>query len=782
MAQQVTAPPASHTHPETKGARIHIDGIVQGVGFRPFVYGLAGRLGLRGWVRNTSAGVDIEVEGTQDSLAGFVDGLRLEAPPLAHIDSIWVDAMAPSGYMDFEIIASQPLEAGFQPISPDVSMCPDCRRELLDPDDRRYRYPFINCTNCGPRFTIIKDIPYDRPLTTMAEFDMCPACQAEYNDPLDRRFHAQPVACPECGPHIWCQINGQRRADGDDALRMARSVLRKGSIMAVKGLGGFHLACDATNAEAVQTLRQRKGRVDKPFALMMADLDAVRRHCFLSPEEAELLESRQRPIVVLDRLPDSSLAESLAPGQWTVGVMLPYTPLHVLLLEPEPGFPDALVMTSGNLSEEPIATDNEEALGRLSQLADAFLLHNRDIETRCDDSVALVAAKGPYLIRRSRGYAPAPLPLPIDMPPVLATGAELKNTFCLTRDRYAFLSHHIGDLENYETLEAFETGISHYERLFRVTPELVSYDLHPDYLATRYARALAETGLPSIGVQHHHAHVAAGMADAGLDGSSKVLGISFDGTGYGDDGLIWGGEVLWADYLGYERLFHLKPFPMPGGDAAVRQPWRLALGLLHQLGVDWDPALSPVSHASELERKILAQQLAQGVNTPMTTSMGRLFDAVASLAGLRHEMNYEGQAAIELEAIANPSESGAYPLAIGEDGEIDPGPLVSAILDDLRAIVPAAAISARFHHGLSDMVAEVSLRARRSHGAQTVVLSGGVWQNRLLLERVAPDLARREFDVIVHRQVPANDGGLALGQAVIAGARAVAGLVPGYGR
>jgi len=782
VAERVTPSPTDVLGKRTQGARIHIDGIVQGVGFRPFVYGLARRLDLRGWVRNTSAGVDIEVDGSQSALASFVDGLRLEAPPLAQIDSIQIEAIPFNGFDDFEIVTSQTVEAAFQPISPDVSLCDDCLRELLDPKDRRYRYPFINCTNCGPRFTIIKDVPYDRPLTTMAEFAMCPECRSEYEDPLDRRFHAQPVACPSCGPQVWCQINGQLRADGDDAIRMARGQIREGRILAVKGLGGFHLACDATNIEAVATLRQRKGRVDKPFALMMPDLETVRRHCVVNQAEAELLESRQRPIVVLDRRADSPLAEGLAPGQTTVGVMLPYTPLHVLLLEAAPDFPDALVMTSGNLSEEPIATDNDEAISRLSQLADAFLLHDRQIETRCDDSVVRVTGGAPYPIRRSRGYAPAPLALPIDMPSVLATGAELKNTFCLTRDRYAFLSHHIGNLENYETLEAFETGIRHFERLFRVTPEVIAYDLHPNYLATRYAKSRSEAGLPSVGIQHHHAHVAAGMADAGLDGSSRVLGVAFDGTGYGDDGLIWGGEFLWADYLGYDRVFHLKAFPMPGGDAAVRGPWRLALGLLHGLGLDWDPTLSPVSHASDAERKIIFQQLCQGLNSPLTTSMGRLFDAVASLIGLRHEVNYEGQAAIELEAIADPDESGAYAFAFGQDGQIDPAPVVSAIIDDLRADIPAPLISARFHHGLADLVAEACLRARRSHNASTVVLSGGVWQNRLLLERVVPDLVQRDFEVIVHRQVPANDGGLALGQAVIAGARAAAGLVPAVRR
>ena len=589
---------------EAQGLSIHITGIVQGVGFRPFVYGLAVRTGLSGWVRNTSSGVDIEVDGPAAALDGFTAALRNELPPLARIDSLVATPRPADGFTGFNILASQAQEGAFQPISPDMAICSDCRRELFDPADRRYRYPFINCTNCGPRFTIIRDIPYDRPLTTMAPFPLCSDCAAEYHNPLDRRFHAQPVACPACGPRVWLERPGETAelAGGDHALAAARALLGKGAILAVKGLGGFHLACDATNDAAVATLRRRKLRVDKPFAVMLPDLDAVRRHCLLSETEAALLSSPGRPIVIVPRHLDSTIAAAVAPGQTTIGVMLPYTPLHYLLLERAAGFTEALVMTSGNLSEEPIAYSNEAARERLGALADAFLLHNRDIYTRCDDSVVRVvkkrettdftddtdleaagengarAIKAPVArashtlpLRRSRGYAPYPVRLPWSAAPLLATGAELKNTFCLTRDDYAFLSHHIGDLENYETLVAFLDGVTHMERLFRARPQAIAYDLHPNYLATRYAQERAEReGLPAIGVQHHHAHIAAGMAEHGLPPDAAVIGVAFDGTGYGDDGAIWGGEFLVGGYGGYERAAHLRYSLLPGGDRAVR--------------------------------------------------------------------------------------------------------------------------------------------------------------------------------------------------------------------
>ena len=771
---------------QLSGARIHIQGIVQGVGFRPFVYALALRLGLNGWVRNTSAGVDIEVDGPQPQLEAFARALQAEAPPLSHIDSLDVVYGPPNGFAGFEIVHSQAIEAAFIPISPDVCICADCLRELFTPTDRRYRYPFINCTNCGPRFTIIQDIPYDRPNTTMAPFPMCPDCAGEYRDPLDRRFHAQPVACPVCGPQVWLERSGDPEplSRGDQAIRQARAWLREGKIVAVKGLGGFHLACDATNSQAVETLRQRKLRVGKPFALMMADLETVEQHCQLSPQAAEILQSRQRPVVILPRRPDSTIAEAVTPGQHTLGVMLPYTPLHYLLFaDPDrsPAVYDLppLVMTSGNLSEEPIATGNLEARQRLSSLADAFLMHDREIYTRCDDSVvrSLPGSGRIYPLRRARGYAPDPLRLPLELPPILATGAELKNTFCLTRERYAFLSHHIGDLENYETLQSFEQGIRHYERLFRIQPERIAYDLHPDYLATRYAleRACRED-LPAIGVQHHHAHIAAGMADNGLDGARPVIGIALDGTGYGPDGAIWGGEFMLADYAGYQRLAHLAYVPLPGGDRAVREPWRIALAWLAQAGIEWDEDLPPVSHARRVAGAgtdplaVIRHQLDRRLNAPLTSSMGRLFDAVASIAGVRQAVTYEAQAAIELEALADPAESGVYPLELS--GELlDPASMLHALVRDLRLGASLPVLSARFHNGIAEAVRLVCNQLRAQHGLQQVVLSGGVWQNMFLLEQAISRLQQDGFTVLLHHQVPTNDGGLALGQALIASAQ-----------
>lgn len=774
---------------ERCGASIHITGIVQGVGFRPFVYGLASRFGLEGWVRNTSAGVDIEADGERAALEEFVRALRSELPPLARIDTFEVSYGPARGLQGFEIVHSEAVPGAFQPLSPDVCICEDCLRELFDPADRRYRYPFINCTNCGPRFTIITDIPYDRPNTTMAAFSMCPDCAAEYENPLDRRFHAQPVACPVCGPQVWLEAaDGQRIADGDEAIRAARRLLAEGKILAVKGLGGFHLACNALDAVAVSELRRRKLRVDKPFALMMPDLATVERHCRVGPAERQLLESRPRPIVLLERLPESPIAAEVAPLQHTLGVMLPYTPLHYLLMTDDASRPvedgslPALVMTSGNLSEEPIATDNDEARRRLASLADAFLMHDRDIRTRCDDSVVRVfdppagqtLAPRPspmYFLRRSRGYAPDAIQIPLDAPPLLACGPELKNTFCLTRERYAFLSHHIGDMENYETLQSFQDGVQHFEHMFRIRPEALAHDLHPDYLATRYALERAESeNLPLIGVQHHHAHVAACMADNGLTGASPVIGLAFDGTGYGTDGAIWGGEFLIADYAGFRRAAHLAYFPLPGGDAAIRRPARTALALLWSLGVEWEEHLPPCTDLCAEERLALRLQLERGLNVLPTSSLGRLFDAAAALAGVRQRVNYEAQAAIEFEAAADPNEPAAYPFELR--GEVlDPRPAILALLADCAANVSLAAVSARFHNGLAQAARQVCARLRAESGLTTVVLSGGVWQNMLLLERTVAALAADGFAVHVHRQVPANDGGLALGQALIAAVR-----------
>jgi hydrogenase maturation protein HypF len=753
-----------------RAVRIQIQGVVQGVGFRPFVYGLAQRHALTGWVRNTSGGVQIEAEGEAEALEAFVSELETQAPPLAHIDQVVHEDFDAPGFSIFEILSSEPKPGEYQPISPDVSLCDDCRAELHDPADRRYRYPFINCTNCGPRFTIITDIPYDRPNTTMADFALCPDCAEEYENPLDRRFHAQPVACPICGPHIWLEVPGEPAVEREDALLAARQLLQNGAILAIKGLGGFHLACDAMNDAAVRRLRERKLRVDKPFALMMYDLAAVKRECELDPADVELLTSLERPIVIVKRRADSRVSLAAAPGQATLGVMLPYTPLHELLLEPAQGFPAALVMTSGNISEEPIATGNEEARERLGGLADGFLLHNRPIRTRCDDSVVRSFEGGVYPLRRARGYAPYPIHLAWEGPSILAAGAELKNTFCLTRGRYAFLSHHIGDMENFETLQAFEDAVEHYQKLFRVQPQVIACDLHPDYMATRYARDIAQqTGLQILGVQHHHAHIAACMAEHGLTTDERVIGLSFDGTGYGEDGAIWGGEVLYCGYGSFERLSHLAYVPLPGGDQAARQPWRVALAWLQHAGQAWDEDLPPVQAAGEAERDVIARMLASGLNSPPTSSLGRLFDTVSALCGVREVVNYEAQAAIELEALLDPDERDGYSFDI-DDGIFDAAPVIAAVVKDHRRGVSIGRISARFHNGLARAALELCVQARANTGCSVVALSGGVWQNMVLLRRTVALMRGNGFDVLIHRVIPANDGGLALGQAAVAAA------------
>lgn len=753
------------------GLKVWVRGIVQGVGFRPFIYTLAESIGLKGWVKNTSSGVEIEVSGSTEQLERFVAAIRSEAPPLARIDDLRTKPIKTNGFDTFQILESQPEAGAFMPISPDVAICPDCRRELFDPTDRRFRYPFINCTNCGPRFSIIRDIPYDRPYTTMASFALCPACRAEYEDPRDRRFHAQPVACPHCGPQVWLEVHGQRLAARDDALLRARELLKAGKILAVKGLGGFHLACDAANAAAVSELRRRKKRSDKPFALMAFDLETIQKHCLTTPEEEALLLSRQAPVVLLRKKPDSTVAEAAAPWQTTLGFMLPYTPLHLLLLEKAAGFPEVLVMTSGNLSEEPIAYRDEEGRERLVDLADAFLLHDRPIHMRVDDSVMRSMLGAAYPIRRARGFAPDPLALPRPVPPMLAAGAELKNTFCLARDRYAFLSHHIGDLENYETLRSFEDGIRHYERLFRVQPGLIACDLHPNYLSTRYAQQRAQAeNLPLAAVQHHHAHLAACLAENGWDTPEPVIGLSFDGTGFGPDGAIWGGEFLLGGYQEYSRRFHLAYVPLPGGDSTVRKPARMALAHLWAAGMEWEADLPPVETLCEEERTLLRAQMEHSINSPLTSSMGRFFDAASALIGIRQQATYEGQAAIEFEAIAqtaDPNESAVYPFEVS-NGIIDPAPLWQALLADWRRGSRPAEIAARFHNSITRLAVEVCLAIRAETGVQTAALSGGVWQNRYLLEHTVPALQKEGFHVLVHHQLPPNDGCIAYGQIMVA--------------
>ncbi len=776
------------------GLQVSIHGIVQGVGFRPFVYNLAAKYNLFGWVKNTSGGVEIRIEGKPGQLESFLTALQDQAPPLSQIDSLSTKEIPPNGFEDFQIQHSQAAAEGFQPISPDVSVCDQCLEELLAPGDRRYRYPFINCTNCGPRFTIIKDIPYDRPQTTMAKFPMCGPCREEYENPQDRRFHAQPVACPDCGPQIWLEEKAksgegifQTTAKQEQALERAQTLLADGRILAVKGLGGFHLACDAQNPEAVAALRNRKMRPDKPLAVMMPDLKTIQKHCDVSQAEESLLTSIKRPIVLLQKKSSSPLPALLAPGQTTLGVMLPYTPLHYLLFSEEDRYPEAafsvLVMTSGNLSDNPILIDNQEISRKLGAAVDALLLHDRDIYLHCDDSVVRIpdpeypCLSQPYPIRRSRGYAPYPLKLTLETAPILGVGAEQKSVFCLSKNRYAFLSQHIGDLKNFETLQVFEKSIRHFQALFRAAPERIAHDLHPDYLSTRYAldRCAAEE-IPSTAVQHHHAHIASCLAENQHPAGHPVIGVAFDGTGLGTDGQIWGGEFLVADYQKFERVGQLRYTPLPGGDLAVREPWRMALSYLHSLDLGWDAAYTPVKHAltardPHLKLRaidLLRKQLASGLNAPDTSSMGRLFDAVSSLIGIRQLTSYEGQAAVELEAIADPDESAAYSFELSRAGIIDPAPLFQELIRDLRRGIPQARISARFHNGVAAMVLRVCQHIRQETGIDRVALSGGVWQNITLLTNTYQLLLQENFQVFIHQKVPANDGGIALGQVAIA--------------
>lgn len=784
---------------------IHVRGVVQGVGFRPFVYNLATHLQLRGWVRNTSAGVEILLCGPTERLQHFLDSLSTHPPPLARIEEVHVTPQASLLPAEgFVILESAKQEGAFQAVSADMAICPDCEQELLDPSNRRYLYPFITCTHCGPRFTIIRDLPYDRPLTTMADFPLCEKCAQEYHNPADRRFHAQPIACPVCGPSVQFISRGQVQGVTSislhlEAILCARRWLRAGKILAIKGLGGFHLACDATNAEAVAELRRRKGRAEKPFALMAADLKTVERFCEISSAERALLLSRQRPIVLLRKRPGIELP-GIAPGLDRLGIMLPYTPLHVLLLNQHnpilnrEAVPPLLVMTSGNLSDEPIAIDNEEAWQRLHPLADAFLVHNRPIQTRCDDSVVGVnlAAGEPFTVyfRRSRGYAPEAVILPFAAEPVLAVGGELKNTFCLVREQYAFLSQHIGDLENYETLQAFEKTIKHLEHLFRVSPSEIACDLHPAYLSTRYAQERAQAeGIPLLQVQHHHAHIAACMADAGLE-EQTVIGLAYDGTGYGTDGHIWGGEVLLASYAGFERLAHLEYLPLPGGDAAIRHPWRIAYAYALALGLEIED-LPWLRNIPAQARHVVRAQCENGINLALTSSLGRLFDAVAALCGLRQQVHYEAQAAMELEThsrrwMDSPS---PYPYMLEKrDGKWiwRLRPLFEAILHDLRGNRPIGEIGARFHHTVLAWTLEICERLRSEFGLNRVALSGGVWQNELLLEGALGGLKARGFEPIWPRRTPFNDGALSLGQAVIAAYRSrmqeEQGNVPGNSR
>jgi hydrogenase maturation protein HypF len=746
---------------------IEVSGIVQGVGFRPYVYRLAGELGLVGSVCNTAAGVSIEVQGLPAVVDDFVAHLPAEAPPLARITEITVREIPCNGDREFQIITTHRGEPLRTLISPDAAVCADCLREMFDPADRRYRYPLINCTNCGPRFTIVRNIPYDRPFTSMAAFRMCPACQAEYDDPGNRRFHAQPNACWSCGPHVelWDLDGKQAEAANPIAETVAR--LRAGQVVAIKGLGGFHLAGDATNGDAVGKLRERKRRVEKPFAVMVPDVDTAERFCEVDHASRQLLLSPRRPIVLLPWRENTAIADQVAPYNRYLGVFLPYTPLHHLLFD-DGGF-TALVMTSANLSEEPICIANNEAVRRLHKLADCFLVHNRDILLRCDDSVVRVAGGRARQLRRSRGFVPVPVFLRDDVPSVLAVGGELKNTICLTKRRHAFLSQHIGDLENAESYGFFQEAVEHLQRILEITPLAIAYDQHPNYFSTRWA--LAQSELPQIGVQHHHAHIASCMAENRLDGG--VIGIALDGTGYGSDGRIWGGELLLADYSGFERAAHLAYVPMPGGEAAIREPWRMAVAyLVRHFGCDFLRELPLVADIPGKNLNVLFRMMEQGINSPLTSSCGRLFDAVAALTGIRRRVNYEAQAAIELEmAMGASSEEGTYPFDLVAEGEgwiIDTRSLFEALLRDIAQQVGVGDVSRRFHNGLVGVLVEVAERLRLRSGVERVCLSGGTFQNVYLFERLCARLRKTGFQVFTHSEVPAGDGGLSLGQALVA--------------
>ena len=780
---------------------VRVDGVVQGVGFRPAVFLLAEELGLTGFVLNDARGVLIEVEGPPEAVGRFIDEMPGRAPPLARIEGLAVTDVAVVGEDNFTIRASPQGGAPEALVSPDTATCADCLRELLDPADRRHRYPFTNCTNCGPRFTIVEGVPYDRSRTTMAGFVMCARCQAEYDDPRDRRFHAQPNACPDCGPQarlvaadaadaassrrLFPPTGNNRRLD---AVAAAAALLRDGAIVAVKGIGGYHLACLAADEQAVATLRARKHREDKPFAVLVADVEAARALVVLGDEEAALLASPARPIVLArrrarwsvecadtahstDQRGGSDVAAAVAPGLRELGVVLPYTPLHHLLAR-DVGAP--LVLTSGNVSDEPIAFRDEDAHDRLASIADAFLVHDRPIRTRTDDSVARVVQGAPMVLRRSRGWVPDSLALPVAAPrPILAVGAELKSTFCVAKGARAWVSHHIGDLSNAETLASFRSGIADFQRLFDVHPEIVAHDLHPDLLSTR--EALARDGVQLVGVQHHHAHLAACLAEHGRAG--PAVGAIYDGVGLGTDGTAWGGELLVGDLCGFERVGALLPVALPGGDRAAREPWRMACAWLVAAGASEEIPPALTGRVEPATWRAVRHLCVSGFRAPPTTSMGRLFDAVAALCGLHPVSTHEGQAAIALETAIDPAERGRYELpladATGPDAPrwtLDARPTILAVAADVAAGVGVGVVSARFHAAVATATAAACERAAREAGLATVVLSGGVFQNRRLLEGAAARIERRGLEVVAPRRIPPNDGGISFGQAAIAAA------------
>jgi hydrogenase maturation protein HypF len=751
--------------------RLHVAGLVQGVGFRPFVYVLARDLGLSGSVRNGSDGVTIDVEGPPAAVETFDRRLTAEAPPLARIDRVRRTDVPPLGGTSF-VIEDSHGGSGRTLVSPDVATCEDCLAEFSDPDDRRYRHPFISCTNCGPRFSVVVDLPYDRPATTMASLPLCAACAAEYADPTDRRFHAQTVACPDCGPTLTLEAPASAAVSGDAAVAAARRLLADGAILAVKGLGGYHLACDATNPEAVNTLRKRKDRGDKPFAVMVANTSFANRLVEVSAAAADLLAGPRRPIVLLPRRPRTGLAEAVAPGAPDLGVLLPYTPVHHLLfgLAGDPPGPTALVMTSGNSAGEPIATRDADARHRLATLADAWLVHDRRIVVPCDDSVIRLIEGRELPIRRSRGYAPLPLTLPHPVAPAIAVGGDLKNTFATAEGRLAWMSAHVGDLDDLGTLQAFDRATGQLGELTRVKPQIVVADRHPGYRSTAWARSRKNVSV--VQVQHHHAHVAAAMAENGHPGTDPVIGIAFDGTGFGDDGAVWGGELLIADYGSFERAGNLAYVLLPGGDSGVRNPCRMALSHLRAAQVEWDDRLPSVAACSPTERNVLERQLDRALNCVPTSSMGRLFDAVSSIAGVCHRVAYEAEAAMRFEALARraPTAEPAYSFQVAESLVADPAPVIRAVSADVLAGTPAPVIAARFHRAVSSLVVTWAVAIRDRTGLSTVAISGGVFLNTVLTGECTAALTDRGFDVLRHRRVPPSDAGLALGQLAI-GAR-----------
>lgn len=780
----------SRGSPLIRRRQITVQGIVQGVGFRPFVYRLAHEHDLTGWVRNTPAGVEIEIQGAAARLDAFDAALRSDLPPLAQVTSNHSTDIPVGDDHSFTILPSGAGMADIQ-IAPDSAVCPDCLRELFDPTDRRFRYPFITCTNCGPRYSIITGIPYDRPNTTMAGFPLCPDCLLEYRDPLDRRFHAQPIACHNCGPQVSLikspsptlplpgskNYSSPQRGEvgrGEDAILQAIQLLKSGAILAIKGIGGYHLAVDACNHDAVERLRERKKRDEKPFAVMAPSLEAVRELALTSEMEERLLGSPEAPIIIVRKQPDSPLSALIAPHNDWLGLMLPYAPLHHLLMRDN--F-QALVMTSGNISDEPVAFEDDDALQRLGGIADYFLLHDRPIHIRSDDSVMRVFQGRPLFYRRARGYAPRAVMLPFAVQPLLAAGAELKSTVCLAVGTRAVLSQHIGDLQNSSTLDSFAHTVTHLSGILTIRPVLAACDLHPDYLSSRFAE---DSGVPLIRVQHHHAHLAACMAENGLDGDA--IGIIFDGTGYGPDGTVWGGELLVGGYHDFRRAGHFRPVQLPGGDAAVREPWRMAVAYLYQaLGEDAFAVNHPVARVlPDTEMALFAQMLRRGINSPLTSSCGRLFDAVAALLGLRHIVSYDGQGAIELEGLAETAEEkdiGSYPYSIvfHEDAphQLDFSPMLAEILSNIDDGTRTAIIAYRFHQTVASAAADLCLHISAATGLDRVILSGGVFQNRLLSEMIYTALTGKGLNVFTHRLVPPNDGGIALGQAAIAGRRKV---------